>query len=86
MDKSDFVKKKKSFCSAKQNKIKPNPTNKTKNRKQNTAKKIKRQATVQENVIAKHLSDKGLVIFRIYKGLSRLNKKTNNPFKNTQKV
>lgn len=80
MDKSDFVKIKKT--SALQNKTKPNQQNK----KQNTAKKIKRQTTVQENIIAKCLSDKGLVIFRIYKGLSRLNKKTNNPFKNMQKV
>lgn len=84
MGKSDFIKIK-NFCSAKQ-KTKQNPTNKTKNKKQNTAKKIKRQATVQENVIAKRLSDKELVIFRIYKGLSKLSKKTNNPFKNTQKV
>jgi len=51
-----------------------------------TIKKVKRQATAWEKILANHSSDKGLVS-RIYEELLQCNnEKTNNPFKIGQMI
>ena len=51
-----------------------------------TIKKVKRQATAWEIILANHSSDKGLVS-RIYEELLQCNnEKTNNPFKIGQMI
>lgn len=51
-----------------------------------TIKKVKRQATAWEKILANHSSDKGLVS-RIYEELLQCNnEKTDNPFKIGQMI
>ena len=50
-----------------------------------TFKRMKRKKKM-EKILANHISDKGF-LYRLYKELSKFNKKTNNPvFKNGQTI